>query len=200
MKGTPGSRPDPDAPGAGPNAPVRALVLVGFMGAGKTSVGQALSAQLGWRFEDLDDRVEAREGRTVPEIFRDSGEAEFRRAEHAALRELLAESKNGPPVILALGGGAFTQAETAVLVEGLETPTVFLDAPPEELWRRCSTDPVERPLRRDQREFQHLYDLRKPRYQQARLCVQTGSRTVGEVVNEILESLSLPGPAPGKEK
>src|SRR6516225_5616417 len=99
MKGMPGSRPDPDAPGAGPNAPVRALVLVGFMGAGKTSVGQALSAQLGWRFEDLDDRVEAREGRTVPEIFRDSGEAEFRRAEHAALRELLAESKNGPPLI-----------------------------------------------------------------------------------------------------
>jgi shikimate kinase len=200
MKGTPGSRRHLDAPRAGRRAPVRALVLVGFMGAGKTSVGRALSAQLGWRFEDLDDRVEAREGRTVSEIFRDAGEAEFRRAEHAALRELLAEAETGPPLILALGGGAFIQAENAALVKGLETLTVFLDAPPEELWRRCSADPVERPLQRDQREFQDLYDLRKPRYQQAQLCIQTGSRTVGEVVNEILESLPLRGAAPGKEK
>ena len=57
-------------------------MLVGFMGAGKTTVGRMLGAQLGWRFEDLDDRIERRERRTVTEIFRDSGESSFRRAEH----------------------------------------------------------------------------------------------------------------------
>jgi len=61
------------------------VFLVGFMGAGKSSVGRALGQRLNWVFEDLDDRIEAREGRCVVEIFRDSGESEFRRAEHAAL-------------------------------------------------------------------------------------------------------------------
>ena len=80
------------------------------MGAGKTSVGKALSQDLGWPFEDLDDRLESREGRTVEQIFRESGEQAFRRAETAALRELLDEL--GPaPKIVALGGGAFVQRE-----------------------------------------------------------------------------------------
>ena len=69
---------------------IRAVALVGFMGAGKSSVGRALSEQLGWMFEDLDERIERRERRKVAEIFRESGEAGFRKAEHAALRELLA--------------------------------------------------------------------------------------------------------------
>ncbi len=63
------------------------------MGAGKSSVGRALGQQLNWLFEDLDDRIQAREGRTVAEIFRDSGEAEFRRAEHAALQHVLQEKR-----------------------------------------------------------------------------------------------------------
>ena len=69
-----------------PRLPGNSVFLVGFMGAGKSSVGRALGQRLNWIFEDLDDRIQAREGRTVAEIFRDSGESEFRRAEHAALR------------------------------------------------------------------------------------------------------------------
>ncbi|HTS09821.1 MAG TPA: shikimate kinase, partial [Candidatus Eisenbacteria bacterium] len=57
------------------------------MGAGKTSVGRTLGQRLNWAFEDLDDRIQQREGRTIAEIFRDSGELEFRRAEHNALRQ-----------------------------------------------------------------------------------------------------------------
>src|SRR6202167_1232730 len=68
---------------------VRAVVLIGFMGAGKSSVGRALSAQLGWAFEDLDERIERRERRKVFEIFRDFGEPAFRLAELSALKELL---------------------------------------------------------------------------------------------------------------
>jgi len=90
MKGRPESRRDVEALAARCEARVRAVILVGFMGAGKTSVGRALGGRLGWRFQDLDERVQAREGRSVADIFRESGETEFRRAEHAALRELLA--------------------------------------------------------------------------------------------------------------
>ena len=64
-------------------------ILIGFMGAGKSSVGRALGEKLGWAFEDLDERIERRERRKVHEIFRHSGEDEFRRAEHVALKELL---------------------------------------------------------------------------------------------------------------
>src|SRR2546423_14156771 len=106
MKGTPESRWEHKAPAPGCDTRLRAVILVGFMGAGKTSVGRALGDRLGWRFQDLDDRVRAREGRTVAEIFRESGETEFRRVEHAALRELLAETEVGTPMVLALGGGA----------------------------------------------------------------------------------------------
>ncbi|HZE28156.1 MAG TPA: shikimate kinase [Terriglobales bacterium] len=200
MKGTPESRRDIGAPAARYDARVRAVILVGFMGAGKTSVGRALSGRLGWRFEDLDDRVQARERRTVAEIFRESGEAEFRRAEHFALRELLAEAETGPPLIAALGGGAFVEAENASLLEGLATPTVFLDAPAEELWRRCGADVVERPLRRSPGEFRQLYEVRRPRYLDARLRVETGGREIERIVSEIVDSLGLKGGVSGEER
>ncbi len=108
------------------------------MGAGKTSVGRALAQRLNWAFEDLDERIERREGRTVAEIFRDSGESEFRRAEHAAVRSVLAELEGGAVRVVALGGGAFVQENNAALLKAAGVPTVFLDAPVEELWQRCS--------------------------------------------------------------
>ena len=87
------------------------------MGAGKSSVGRELGQRLNWLFEDLDDRIEAREGRTVAAIFRDSGEPAFRRAEHAALQQVLEELRGGSSKIIALGGGAFVQKENAVLLQ-----------------------------------------------------------------------------------
>jgi shikimate kinase len=200
MTGTPGSRRDVEAPAAGCGAPVRAVVLVGFMGAGKTSVGRALSRRLGWGFEDLDDRVQAREQRTVAQIFRESGEQEFRRTEHAALRELLSEVETGSGLILALGGGAFVDARNASLLDGARTPTVFLDAPVEELWRRCGADPVERPLGRNQDAFRQLYDMRRPGYLGASCRVETGGKDIEQVVDEIANSLGLGNQLSGEEK
>jgi shikimate kinase len=199
MKGSPGSRRDVESPAARCDAPVRVVVLVGFMGAGKTSVGRALSKHLGWAFVDLDDRVQARERRTVAEIFRESGEAKFRRAEHAALRELVTEIK-GTPLVLAVGGGAFAQAENACLLDAAITPTVFLDASVDELWRRCGDDPVERPLRRNEPAFRQLYEVRRPRYLRAKLRVETGGRKIESIVNEIVSSLSLTKRPSGGEK
>ena len=126
------------------------VFLVGFMGAGKSSVGRALGQRLNWVFEDLDDRIEAREGRTVAEIFRDSGESEFRRVEHAALEHALGELRGGAAKVIALGGGAFVQNENAALLKACGVPIVFLEAPVEELWQRCCTQAsesgAERPL------------------------------------------------------
>jgi len=200
MKGRPGSRRDVEAPASRRHVPVRAVVLVGFMGAGKTSVGRALGRRLSWAFEDLDDRVQARERRTIAEIFREAGEAEFRRVEHQALREALAEVETGPSRILAVGGGAFVQAENASLLDRVETPTVFLDAPADELWRRCSADPVDRPLRRKEDEFRQLYEMRRPRYLHARLRVETGGREIERIVDQIVNSLALDQQVSGEEK
>ena len=172
-----------------------ALFLVGFMGAGKTSVGQALARHLNWAFEDLDRRIEQREHRTVPEIFRDSGEVEFRRVEHAALQDVLEELRRGAFKVVALGGGAFVQENNAALLRESGIPTVFLDAPVEELWRRCceqtGTAEAERPLLRSIDKFRELYDTRRKAYMRASSKVQTKSRTVNEIAAEIVTTLGL---------
>ena len=122
------------------------------MGAGKSSVGLALSRRLGWPFEDLDDRIEARERRSIEEIFQQSGEPEFRRIEHAALRSLI-------QVWVLLPGSWRWEAalsrrrQNAALLEKAGFPVIFLDAPVEELFRRCQEQQLNRPLRRNLEEF-----------------------------------------------
>jgi shikimate kinase len=171
----------------------RAVFLVGFMGAGKSSVGRALGQRLNWDFEDLDDRIEHREGRAVAEIFRDSGEQGFRQAEHAALRHLLDDLRGRR--IVALGGGAFVQKKNATLLETAGVPTIFLDAPVAELWIRCSKQAVEagaeRPLLRSERQFRELYEERRKSYGKASVLIQTGNRTVNAIAEEIAKTLRL---------
>jgi shikimate kinase len=165
------------------------------MGAGKTSVGRVLGENLAWTFEDLDDRIEQRERRTVAEIFRDSGEPEFRRAEQSALQEILEELRGGAKRVVALGGGAFVQQENADLLLAAGVPTVFLEAPVEHLWRRCSRQSaesgVERPLLKSREHFRKLYEARQPNYSKARLKIQTESRAVEEIAAEIADCLGL---------
>jgi shikimate kinase len=165
------------------------------MGAGKSSVGRALAQRLNWVFEDLDDRIQSREGRTVAEIFRVSGESEFRRAEHAALQQVLEELRGGIARIVALGGGAFVQEENAALLNTSGVATVFLDAPVEELWQRCCTQAsqsgTERPLLRSLEEFRKLYETRRKGYARAFWQIPTGSRPVEAIVADIAETLGL---------
>ena len=182
-------------PSAVAGLPCSSVFLVGFMGAGKSSVGRALGERLNWVFEDLDNRIEAREGRTVAEIFRDSGESEFRRAEHAALEDVLCELRGGVARIVALGGGAFVQKENAARLKASGVPTVFLDAPVEELWQRCSTQATEsgaeRPLLRNREHFRELYETRRRSYGKASLKIQTGGRPVETIAAEIAAKLKL---------
>jgi len=188
-----GRRKKPTAVAA--DASGNSVFLVGFMGAGKSSVGRALGQRLNWVFEDLDDRVQAREGRTVAEIFRDSGESEFRRAEHAALQDVLRELRGGGFRIVALGGGAFVQKENAALLKACSVPTIFLDAPAEELWQRCCTQAneagAERPLLRTMEQFRELYEARRGGYSKASVKIQTGGCAVETIAAEIAETLGL---------
>jgi shikimate kinase len=169
---------------------IRGVLLVGFMGAGKSTVGRELGRQLIWPFEDLDDRIEAQEGRSVERIFRESGEAAFRAAEHTALRQMISELKSEPRVV-ALGGGAFVQADNAALLESCGVPIVFLDASVEELFRRCEEQGTTRPLQRNRAEFLKLYEARRPHYRKARFQVDTTGKDVPAVAAEIGRLLGL---------
>ena len=165
------------------------------MGAGKSSVGRALAQQLNWLFEDLDDRIVQREGRSVPEIFRDSGEAAFRQAEHAALRHVLEDLQGGIARVIALGGGAFAQPANAALLKAAGVPTVFLDASPSELWRRCCAQAgetgAERPLLQDKDQFRRLYQARRQSYAGALFKIDTELRSLDTIAAEIARKLGL---------
>ncbi|HEV2398960.1 MAG TPA: shikimate kinase [Candidatus Sulfotelmatobacter sp.] len=177
------------------SSPVRAVFLVGFMGAGKSSVGRALGQSLNWLFEDLDDRIERREHRSIAEIFRKSGESAFRQAEHEALREVLQELRRGGTRVIALGGGAFVQSNNAVLLKAAGVPTVFLDAPVEELWQRCCRQATEsgtdRPLLRSQDQFRELHRDRRKSYRKASVRIETGGRPIDDIAAEIVRKLRL---------
>ncbi len=166
----------------------RVVFLVGFMGAGKTSVGKLLAERLGWTFEDLDDRIEQREARTVDQIFAESGEASFREIEHQCLREFLT-GPDSPPRVLALGGGAFAQPRNAVLMAHPGLLSIFLDGPPEELYRRCELQSSSRPLRRNLDEFRKLYETRRRYYMAASLRIDTGGKGMDAVATEIVARL-----------
>lgn len=168
------------------------VFLVGFMGAGKSSVGRALGQRLNWVFEDLDDRIQAREGRAVAEIFRDSGESEFRRAEHAALYDVLQELRGGGARIVALGGGTFAQEQNRKAIEASGVSTVFLDAPLPELWQRCAQQlDAKRPLMTSQNKFRETHKARLPYYRTASQRIDTMGKQVDAIAAEIAETLGL---------
>ncbi len=171
---------------------VRSVFLVGFMGAGKTSVGRLLAELLGWPFVDLDDRIEARERRKIADIFHDSGEPAFRAAETAALGALLSEIDRRPAVV-ALGGGAFVQPENANLLRQNGARVVFLDAELDELRRRCAPKGEQRPLFQDANGFRQLYELRRPSYLRAHIRVDSTGMSIAEAAAEVTRQLGISG-------
>ena len=167
----------------------QAVLLVGFMGAGKTSVGRELAHRLRWRFVDLDDEIVAGEGRSIAELFDKAGEDAFRAAESRALTALLA--RRPERLVLALGGGAFVQPNNADAIRQTGFPVIFLDAPVETLRKRCAAEGNTRPLFADEARFRKLYDERRPRYLAATHRVATEELAVSEVAGKIARLLGL---------
>lgn len=159
------------------------------MGAGKTTVGRALAKKLRWNFLDLDDVIEQRERKTVAEIFASSGEAAFRRMESAALAALLQDRQAGSDLILALGGGAFVQKQNREALSSVGAITILLEAPVEELRRRCQAEHKVRPLAQQDARFNELFATRRADYSLARFTVQTLDKPVQQVTAEIEQLL-----------
>jgi shikimate kinase len=153
------------------------------MGAGKTTVGQALADAMGWRFADLDMLIEQREGCSIREIFETRGEPEFRRLEGEAIVRCRQLSR----AVIALGGGAYiAETNRARLREiGL---TVWLDCPLEVCLRRITGD-AARPLLRSREEMCELFERRRTAYGLADLVIETGDRSPQELAAEIIKLL-----------
>ena len=165
----------------------RTIVLVGLMGAGKSSVGRRLAHALGLPFRDADDEVERAAGRSVSEIFDELGETAFRDGERRVIARLLQE----PPHVLATGGGAFMNAETRKLI-GDRAISIWLQADVEVLARRVSRK-NDRPLLqgRDPRAvLETLARDRHPIYALADLTVESAESPHHVTVQAIIEALS----------
>ncbi|BCM71445.1 hypothetical protein EASAB2608_06779 [Streptomyces sp. EAS-AB2608] len=164
-----------------------AIVLVGPMGVGKSTVGRLLAERLGVGYRDTDDDIVAAEGRTIAEIFVDEGEAAFRALEKAAVRAALAEH----PGVVALGGGAVLDADTRALLAGQRV--VYLSMEVEEAVRRTGLN-VARPLLavNPRKQWRELMEARRHLYEEvATAVVATDGRTPEEVTQAALDALEL---------
>jgi shikimate kinase len=161
----------------------KVIFLVGFMGAGKSTVGRLLAERLGYDFFDLDEIIEKQAGRGIREIFRDSGEPEFRRLEGEAIGSLAKLNS----AVVALGGGAYVPKENREIV-GRIGKTVWLDCPLEICLSRVGGDRA-RPMLDVTQDVNTLYLGRLPSYQAADLVLQCGAAEPDEIVRMIMQLL-----------
>lgn len=156
------------------------IYLVGFMGAGKTTVAKALGRRLGWRVEDIDERIETRERRPIAAIFAHHGEPYFRNLE----RQVLAELVPARHTVVATGGGTFVEPDNRALMLADGT-VVWLDLPLADIIERLPAD-GRRPLAADRRQMEQLYLRRKLAYAEAHVRIDA-ARPVEEVVEQLLD-------------
>lgn len=156
----------------------RWLVLSGYMGAGKTSVGRRVASRLGCAFTDLDREIEARAKIAIPEIFSRRGELWFRRTEETVIRELIA----GKPGVLALGGGSLESAKTRSLLMRV-ADVVWLRTSVEVAWERVKDS--DRPLATDRGRFERRAAAREARYREAAALKVNADGPVDEVAARV---------------
>jgi shikimate kinase len=187
-QGAPEGGSDPAvAPGGRPRLQ-RTIALVGMMGVGKSTVGKKLAESLSATFVDSDEEIEKAASLSVQEIFERHGEPEFRRGERRVIERLL----NGPPIVLATGGGAYMDADTRAMLKEKAT-TVWLRADIELIWKRVNRRDT-RPLLKRENPKQVLAELlavRSPVYAEADVVVDSGDAPAGDAAKAIREALGL---------
>jgi shikimate kinase len=171
-----------------PTTQPRRIVLTGFMGSGKTTVGPLVARQLGWKFVDVDDVIEEETGVTIAEIFARHGEPAFREREHATIARLA----TADGLVLALGGGAIERAETRdLLLTAPATLLIHLEVELATTLARCSGTENTRPVLADQTNLASRYQRRLPLYRTAHVSIPVDTLTPDQVADAILRAAGL---------
>ena len=180
----------PAQPGSTPSSATtpRRVVLTGFMGSGKSTVGPLVASRLGWKFLDVGDVIEQEAGATIAELFARHGEAAFRDREHATIARLA----TADALVLALGGGAIERAETRdLLLAAPRTLLVHLEVELATTLARCAGTEHTRPILADQANLANRYARRIPLYRTAHISIAVDALTPGEVTDAILRAAHL---------
>ena len=162
------------------------IYLVGFMGAGKTTLGRLLGERLCWPFEDLDTSIERAEGASISRIFEEKGEPYFRELERRVLREAAALPGR---TIVASGGGTFCAPENRAVMQRTGI-TVWVDRPFERIFVGREELAGPRPLMRGQRDLRTLYEERAPLYSLATLHLSVADRGLPDALADLLRLLA----------
>jgi shikimate kinase len=166
----------------------RRIVLTGFMGSGKSTVGPLVARRLGWTFRDVDEVIEAEAGATIAEIFKREGEAAFREREHAAIARLA----SCDALVLALGGGAIEREATrTLLLNDPATLLVHLEVQLATTLARCSGTEQARPVLADQANLAARYERRLPLYRSAHVSIAVDALTPEQVADAVLSAARL---------
>lgn len=164
------------------------VLLTGFMGSGKSSVGREVARRLGCRFVDLDEIVAAAAGKEIPAIFATEGEAGFRAREVDALSRLLRDTEGDEQLVIALGGGTLTNPAAVSLIARRTPIVVYLKVDAAEAWKRVRGS--SRPLAQDESAFLQLFAARLKGYEQvADLTVNAGGSSIDVVAERVMEAL-----------
>lgn len=171
------------------------IYLTGFMGSGKSTIGPILANTIGYDFVDVDQTIEKKIGKSVDQIFREDGEAYFRKLEGALMSGLRSRSH----LVVSLGGGTIANPDNlrAIKNSGI---LIYLKATPDQIFRRLHHK-NDRPTLKDLRgerltddqllaRIQELYRKREPLYSQADIVIRTDERKVGVTIDQIVEKLS----------
>lgn len=172
---------------------MKKIVLLGYMGCGKSTIAQKLSGIVSIPYVDLDEYIEEKEKKSIKQIFETQGEVHFRKLEHVYFLELL----NSPDEnIIGLGGGTPCYANNHELLTGDGVTSIYLKASIDTLFSRLVANKSKRPLIADKNEEElkefiakHLFD-RNPYYNHAKYKVTVDDKTIEETVNDILNLLS----------
>jgi shikimate kinase len=165
------------------------IVIIGFMGSGKTTVAQSLARQLNWSCTDLDEEITNRQGIGPKQIIETTGENAFRNIETEILKEVLADRR---PRVIAAGGGAWTVEANRRLIQEQNAVTVWLDAPFELCWMRIESCGQTRPLARSEQQARELFTERFEVYRSADLPIAVSiADDPAEIANRIVRLIPV---------